>query len=55
MLKCALGDDVFGDDPTVNYMQKCYAQFFGKEDALYMPSGTQSNLIAMMVNCKIKG
>lgn len=55
MMKCALGDDVFGDDPTVIYMQKCMAEFFGKEAALYMPSGTQSNLIAMMLSCKRKG
>ena len=31
------------------------AKFFGKEAAIYMPSGTQSNLVAMMVNCKNKG
>ena len=55
MMTCALGDDVFGDDPTVAYMQNTMAQFFGKEAALYMPSGTQSNLVAMMVNCKNKG
>ena len=40
MLKCAVGDDVFGDDPTVNYMQKTVAEFFGKEAAIYVPSGT---------------
>ena len=40
MTKCALGDDVYGDDPTVNYMQESLADFFGKEAAIYMPSGT---------------
>ena len=40
MAKCALGDDVNEDDPNVNIMQKTMAEFFGKESALYMPSGT---------------
>ena len=40
MLTCALGDDVYEDDPTVNHMQEEMAKFFGKEAALYMPSGT---------------
>lgn len=55
MEACALGDDVYGDDPTVNHMQEEFAKFFGKEKALYVPSGTQSNLIAMLVSCKNKG
>jgi threonine aldolase len=40
MEACALGDDVYGDDPTVNHMQQEMANFFGKEAALYVPSGT---------------
>jgi threonine aldolase len=55
METCALGDDVYGDDPTVNLMQQEMAKFFGKEDALYVPSGTMSNLIAMHVSCRNKG
>ena len=55
MMTCAVGDDIFGDDPTVNYMQEQMAKFFGKEASLYMPSGTQSNLVAMMLSCKTKG
>lgn len=55
MVACALGDDGYGDDPTVNHMQEEYAKFFGKEDALYFPSGTQSNLAGIMTNCKKKG
>ena len=55
MLKCAVGDDVYGDDPTVNYMQKSVAEFFGKEAALYVTSGSQSNLVAMLTHCKNKG
>lgn len=55
MMKCAVGDDVYGDDPTITYMQESMADFFGKEAALYVPSGTQSNLIAMLTSCKRKG
>jgi len=55
MRTCALGDDVYGDDPTVNHMQEEFAKFFGKEAALYVPSGTHSNLVSMMVSCKNKG
>jgi len=40
MMKCAVGDDVYGDDLTINYMQKTVADFFGKEAALYVPSGS---------------
>ena len=40
MMKCAVGDDVYGDDPTITYMQESMADFFGKEAALYVPSGT---------------
>lgn len=47
-----LGDDVFGDDPTVNRLQACAAEIFGFEDALLFPSGTQSNLAALMSHCQ---
>jgi threonine aldolase len=52
MLKAPLGDDVFGDDPTVNALQERIAQITGKEAALFMPSGTQSNLCALMAHCE---
>lgn len=52
MLKAPLGDDVFGDDPTVNALQERIAQITGKESALFMPSGTQSNLCALMAHCE---
>ena len=55
MVNCALGDDVYGQDPTVNYVEGVMAKFFGKEAAVYMPSGTQSNLCAMLTNCREKG
>ena len=47
-----LGDDVFGDDPTVNHLQQRAAEIFGFEAALFLPSGTQSNLAALMSHCQ---
>ncbi len=47
-----LGDDVFGDDPTVNGLQQRAAELFGFEAALLFPSGTQSNLAALMSHCQ---
>jgi threonine aldolase len=47
MHSAKLGDDVFGDDPTVNLLQEKTAQFFGKEAALFFPSGTMANQIAI--------
>lgn len=45
------GDDVYGDDPTANLLQDTAAELFGFEAALYAPSGTQSNLIALLAHC----
>jgi threonine aldolase len=47
-----LGDDVFGEDPTVNRLEKLAAEKMGKEDALLVASGTQANLISLMSNTK---
>ena len=47
-----LGDDVFGDDPTVNRLQARAAELFGFEAALLFPTGTQSNLAALMTHCQ---
>ena len=47
-----LGDDVFGDDPTVNRLQARAAEMFGFEAALLFPTGTQSNLAALMTHCQ---
>ena len=47
MMSAKVGDDVFGDDPTVNVFQEKVASFFGMEDAIYCPSGTMTNQIAM--------
>ncbi len=52
MLEAALGDDVFGDDPTVNRLQERAAALLGMEAALFFPSGTQSNLAALMSHCQ---
>ena len=46
-----VGDDVYGDDPTVNALQARLAADLGFEDALFLPSGTQSNLVALMAHC----
>lgn len=46
-----VGDDVFGDDPTVNRLQEIAAEITGKERALLVSSGTQGNLIAMLSHC----
>ena len=51
MMSAPLGDDVFGDDPTVNALQQRIAALLGKEAALFVPSGTQSNLVAIMTHC----
>jgi len=51
MLEAELGDDVFGDDPTVNKLQDRAAELFGFEAALLFPTGTQSNLAALMSHC----
>jgi threonine aldolase len=50
--RAEVGDDVFGDDPTVNALQERIAQMLGKQAALFMPSGTQSNLCALMSHCQ---
>ncbi|HWH83028.1 MAG TPA: low-specificity L-threonine aldolase [Burkholderiaceae bacterium] len=52
MLAAPLGDDVFADDPSVNALQQRIAELLGKEAALFVPSGTQSNLVAIMSHCQ---
>jgi threonine aldolase len=52
MARAPLGDDVFGDDPTVNALQERIAAMLGKQAALFVPSGTQSNLCALMAHCQ---
>ncbi|MGI4984049.1 MAG: low-specificity L-threonine aldolase [Janthinobacterium lividum] len=52
MQRATVGDDVYGDDPSVNHLQERLAGMLGKEAAVFMPSGTQSNLIALMSHCE---
>ncbi len=52
MMDAEVGDDVFGDDPTVNRLQALLAEMLGFEAGLFMPSGTQSNLAALMTHCQ---
>jgi threonine aldolase len=52
MATAEVGDDVFGDDPTVNRLQEVCADRFGMEAGLFFPTGTQSNLAALMAHCQ---
>lgn len=52
MMAAPLGDDVFGDDPSVNALQARIAEITGKAAALFMPSGTQSNLCGILAHCQ---
>lgn len=52
MLEAEVGDDVWGDDPTVLALQATVAAQAGKEAGLFFPSGTQSNLAALMAHCE---
>ena len=51
MAEAEVGDDVYGDDPTVNKLQEKAAEMLGKEAALFVPSGTMGNLIAILTHC----
>ncbi len=52
MAEAEVGDDVYMDDPTVNKLQKKAAEMLGKEDSLFVPSGTMGNLLALLVHCQ---
>lgn len=52
MAQAEVGDDVFGDDPTVNHLQATLAGRLGFEAGLFFPSGTQANLAALMSHCE---
>ncbi|MEO0503302.1 MAG: low-specificity L-threonine aldolase [Pseudomonadota bacterium] len=51
MADAEVGDDVYGDDPTVNRLEEVLAERLGKEAALFVSSGTQSNFCAMLSHC----
>lgn len=52
MASAEVGDDVYGEDPTVNALQERLAGDLGFEAGLFVPSGTQSNLLALMAHCQ---
>jgi threonine aldolase len=52
MAAAEVGDDVFGDDPTVNRLEAVVAERFGFEAGLFLPTGTQSNLVGLMTHCQ---
>lgn len=52
MAQAEVGDDVYGEDPTVNALQQRLASDLGFEAGLFVPSGTQSNLLALMSHCQ---
>ncbi|VUS28911.1 low-specificity L-threonine aldolase [Klebsiella spallanzanii] len=52
MMTAPVGDDVYGDDPTVNELQRYAAELAGKEAAIFLPTGTQANLVALLSHCQ---
>ena len=52
MYQAEVGDDVYGDDPTINRLQGLGAEMLGKEAAIFVSSGTQSNLLALLSHCQ---
>jgi threonine aldolase len=52
MMNAEVGDDVYGEDPTVNLLEKMVAEMSGKESAIFTPTATQSNLLAIMSHCE---
>ncbi len=51
MAKAEVGDDVMGEDPTINRLQEMAAERLGKEAAIFVPSGTMGNLLAILAHC----
>ena len=52
MQAAAVGDDVYSEDPTINQLERKVAEYLGTEAALYVPSGTMSNQIAIRLHCR---
>lgn len=50
-MECPLGDDVYGEDPTVNALEEKMSVMLGKEAALFLPSGSMSNLVSLLAHC----
>ncbi len=53
--KAAVGNDIFREDPTTNQLEKDVAVMLGKEEAVFVPTGTMANLIAHLVWCHVRG
>ena len=52
MMTAKVGDDVYGEDPTINELESLAAEMLGKQDAIFCTSGTQSNLLALLTHCE---
>jgi threonine aldolase len=52
MAEAEVGDDVYGEDPTINRLEARAAEIFGREAALYVPTGSMGNAVAMRVHCR---
>ncbi|MAX09293.1 MAG: low-specificity L-threonine aldolase [Candidatus Marinimicrobia bacterium] len=52
LMDAPLGDDVYGEDPSINELEKKIANLFGKDKALFVPSGTMANLISVLTHCE---
>ena len=52
MARAEVGDDVYGEDPSVNQLEALAAEMMGKEAGLFIPSGTMGNLIAVLTHCQ---
>ena len=52
MAEADVGDDVYGEDPTINRLEARAAEIFGREAALYVPTGSMGNAVAMRVHCR---
>lgn len=55
MANAEVGDDIYGEDPTVIELERQSAELFEMESALFVPSGTMGNLIAIMAHCRERG
>ena len=51
MAEAQVGDDVFGEDPTINKLEEMAAERLGKEAALFVASGTMGNLVSLLAHC----
>lgn len=52
MANADVGDDVYGEDPTINRLESLAAETLGKEEAIFAPSGTQANLLSLLTHCE---